>query len=55
MTTINCSSDCKHQIDGKCMLEDAIFNSLSIETDCVYFEENLGKGSTGVICKAIDE
>lgn len=55
MTTINCSSDCKHQIDGKCMLEDAISNSLSIETDCVYYEENLDKGRSAVICKTTDE
>lgn len=39
MTTINCSSNCKHQQDGKCMLENAISETLSAETDCVYFEE----------------
>ncbi len=55
MTTINCSSDCKHQIDGKCMLEDAISDSLSAETDCVCYEENLDKGKPAVICKVSDE
>lgn len=55
MTTIKCSSKCKHQMDGKCMQEDAISKALSVETDCVYFEEKLDKGKPAVICKAADE
>jgi hypothetical protein len=55
MTTINCSSDCKHQKDGKCMLEDAISNSLSIETDCVCYEENIDKGKSAIICRPSHE
>ena len=39
MTNINCSSNCKHQIDGKCTLDNATINSLSAKTDCVFFEE----------------
>lgn len=55
MTTINCSSKCKHQIDGKCMQEDAISNVLLVKTDCVYFEGKLDKGKSAEICKAADE
>lgn len=55
MTTINCSSKCKHQMDGKCMQEDAISKVLSVESDCVYFEGKLNKGKSTEICKAADE
>ncbi len=44
MTTINCSLKCKHQHDGRCMLENAVSETLSAETDCTYFEERLDKG-----------
>jgi hypothetical protein len=43
MTTINCSLNCKHQHDGKCMLDDAVSDTLSVDTDCVFFEERPGK------------
>jgi hypothetical protein len=39
MTTINCSSNCRHQLDGICTLENAVSNSLSANADCVFFEE----------------
>lgn len=39
MTTINCSSNCKHQHDGKCALENAFSNAISVSTDCAFFEE----------------
>lgn len=55
MTTINCSSKCKHQMDGKCMQEDAISNVLLVETDCVYFEGKQDKGKSAEFCKAADE
>ncbi len=43
MTTINCSSNCIHQQDGKCMLDNPSQNSLSAKTDCVFFEERVSK------------
>ncbi len=46
MTTINCSLNCKHQHDGKCMLEDAVSGTLSVDTDCVFFEEKPNKSKT---------
>lgn len=52
MTTINCSSNCKHQHDGKCTLENAFSNALSVETDCVFFEEKLHKNKHGLNCKS---
>ena len=36
MTTINCSLNCKHQKDGRCTLEDAASDTLSVDTDCVF-------------------
>lgn len=51
MTTINCSSKCKHQQDGKCILENAVSETLSTETDCTYFEERPDKGSSALNCK----
>jgi len=39
MTTINCSLNCRHQHDGKCMLENAISDIMSTDTDCIFFEE----------------
>ncbi|HOQ08159.1 MAG TPA: hydroxymyristoyl-ACP dehydratase [Clostridiales bacterium] len=39
MTTINCSLNCRHQKDGRCTLEDAACDTLSTDTDCVFFEE----------------
>lgn len=41
MTNINCASNCKHQSDGKCTLDNATDNLLSAETDCVFFEEKM--------------
>ena len=46
MTTINCSSNCRHQLDGKCTLENAISNTLSMDTGCVFFEEKNARGGT---------
>lgn len=51
MTTINCSSNCKHQQDGKCTLENSFAETLSVDTDCVFFEERPEKGKIGVNCK----
>ena len=45
MTTINCSLNCKHQKDGRCTLEDAASDTLSVDTDCVFFEEKPDKTS----------
>lgn len=39
MTTINCSSNCTHQLDGICTLENAVSDRLSAQTDCAFFEE----------------
>lgn len=39
MTTINCSSNCIHQIDGSCTLENTSTNSVSTNTDCLFFQE----------------
>jgi hypothetical protein len=43
MTTISCSSNCKHQQDGICTLENAAINFLSADSDCAFFEEKAGK------------
>lgn len=43
MTTINCSSNCIHQKDGKCSLDNVAMNSTLITTDCIYYEENTKK------------
>ncbi len=55
MTTINCSLKCKHQNDGRCLLENAVSKTLSAETDCTYFEERLDKGCSAFICKKPSE
>jgi len=55
MTTINCSSDCKHQHDGICTYENACFKVLSVETDCIFYEKKLQKSSPGFICKPSNE
>ncbi len=55
MTTINCSSKCIHQQDGVCTLENALSNSLSIETDCALFEEIPSKNKHGYNCKSQNE
>ena len=52
MTTINCSSNCKHQYDGKCMLENAFSKALSIETDCAFFVEKMHESRHGFNCKS---
>lgn len=39
MTTINCSSHCAHQLDGKCMLDNVTIHSVSLHPDCIFFEE----------------
>jgi len=46
MTTINCSLNCKHQKDGRCMLEDASCDTLSTDTDCVFFEEKTDRAGS---------
>lgn len=55
MTTINCSSNCKHQHDGKCTLENAFSKALSVETDCVFFEKKLQKNGCGFNCQSSNE
>ena len=39
MTTINCSSNCIHQQDGKCTLDNVTKNPKSVLSDCIFFEE----------------
>lgn len=39
MTTINCSSNCIHQIEGSCTLDTISINSISSNSDCVFFQE----------------
>ena len=36
MTTINCALECKHQKDGKCMLDDAE-EAGTVNESCAYF------------------
>lgn len=55
MTTINCSSKCKHQQDGVCTLENASSHSLSNATDCAFFEEIPHKGENGFNSKSQSE
>ncbi|HBW26303.1 MAG TPA: hydroxymyristoyl-ACP dehydratase [Hungateiclostridium thermocellum] len=43
MTTINCSSNCVHQQDGKCTLDSVTKNSDSASPDCVFFKERAPK------------
>lgn len=43
MTTINCSSNCIHQKDGKCSLDNVAMNSTLITTDCIFYEEDVKK------------
>jgi len=39
MTTINCSSNCKHQLDGRCYLDNTATNIVSSNDVCIYLEE----------------
>ncbi|MDY4975580.1 MAG: hypothetical protein SO147_01595 [Clostridia bacterium] len=39
MTNINCASDCIHQVNGKCNLEQIMVNTLSLQDPCAYFEQ----------------
>lgn len=55
MTTINCSSKCLHQKDGACTLENTFPNSLSVETDCAFFEEIPPKNENSFNCKSKNE
>jgi hypothetical protein len=55
MTTINCSSNCIHQQDGKCTLENASTGTLAVDADCVFFEERPDKAKIGVNCKTPGE
>lgn len=41
MTTINCSSNCIHQKDGLCTLENAATNSSFTSIHCIYYEEKV--------------
>ncbi|NLK88410.1 MAG: hypothetical protein GX279_13140 [Clostridiaceae bacterium] len=50
MTMINCSSNCIHQKDGKCMLEEAISESVSTQADCVFFKEAADRTGSATIC-----
>ena len=36
MTTINCTLNCKHQKDGKCILDDAEYAE-NANDSCAYF------------------
>lgn len=49
MTTINCSSNCIHQSDGKCTLDNTQTNNLSAVSDCVYYEEKPSKQNIRLI------
>ncbi len=44
MTTINCSSNCIHQVDGLCTLDAIPSNSVFINSDCVFFQERIPVG-----------
>ncbi|TYQ17029.1 UNVERIFIED_CONTAM: hypothetical protein Cloal_3630 [Acetivibrio alkalicellulosi] len=39
MTMINCSSNCIHQNDGKCTLDNVTKNTTLVSDNCVFFEE----------------
>ena len=39
MTTIACSSDCIHQLNGICILDTILINSLTMSLDCIYFKK----------------
>ena len=45
MTNINCTLDCKHQKDGKCMLDNAE-EAGTITESCFYFSQNTKKKKT---------
>ncbi len=55
MTMINCSSNCIHQQDGKCMLEEAISESVSLDGDCVFYKDRSDRTKPALICKQPDE
>ncbi|MDP4092223.1 MAG: hypothetical protein Q8920_02585 [Bacillota bacterium] len=38
MTMINCSSDCIHQKEGVCTLENTAANVVSALSDCIFFQ-----------------
>ena len=38
MTTINCASNCIHQKDGFCTLDNITIKPISNNTDCVFFQ-----------------
>jgi hypothetical protein len=54
MTTINCSLNCKHQKDGRCTREDAASDTLSVDTDCVFFEEKPGRTGSSSPAKSVE-
>jgi hypothetical protein len=54
MTTINCSLNCKHQKDGRCTLEDAASDTLSVDTDCVFFEEKPDKAGSSASSQPVE-
>lgn len=39
MTNINCTSDCIHQVNGKCNLEQIMVNTVTLQNQCAYFEQ----------------
>lgn len=39
MTTINCSSNCIHQHEGKCTLNSVTKSPTSFSSDCIFYEE----------------
>lgn len=39
LTTINCTSECVHQKDGKCTLINTTKQTISNNSDCAYFQK----------------
>ena len=44
LTNINCSCNCKYQIDGKCHLDDVKSQKISPSKECIYFSPKWNKG-----------
>lgn len=39
LTNINCSCNCKYQIDGKCYLENVQSQKISPNSECIYYSK----------------
>lgn len=46
MTTINCTSDCVYQKDGKCCFENISNQKVTPNSNCAYYLSNPKKAST---------